>query len=135
MQIIIVALHASICIMYKTRPFIICNYHQTSLISFIQSFMQLLLKKHLLFWQLHLSPELQLLTRIVPCGSQLWEIQHTWSTGTAEVATRTGKFAKTSDKCYTQQQGHSLVTDKYEYCDIYTIENSESGMPRALGTR
>jgi len=27
-------------------------------------------KKHLLFWQLHLSPELQLLTRIVPCGSQ-----------------------------------------------------------------
>ena len=23
--------------------------------------------------------------RIVPCGSQLWAIQHTWSTGTAEV--------------------------------------------------
>jgi len=27
-------------------------------------------KKQLLFWQLHLSPELQLLTRIVSCGSQ-----------------------------------------------------------------
>ena len=52
------------------------------------------LQKHLLFWQLHLSPELQLLSRIVPCGSQLWAIQHTWSTGTAEVATRAGKFAK-----------------------------------------
>jgi len=58
--------------------------------------------------QLHLSPELQLLTRIVPCGSQLWAIQHTWSTGTA-VATKAGKFAKASDKCYTQQKGHSLV--------------------------
>jgi len=70
-------------------------------------------KTHLLFGQLHLSPELQLLTRIVICGSQLWAIQHTWSTGTAEVATRAGKFANTSDKCCTQQKGHSLVTDKY----------------------
>jgi len=62
------------------------------------------------------------LTRIVPCGSQLWAIQHTWSTGTAEVATRAGKFAKASDKCYTQQKGHSLlkqVTDKYEYCSSH----------------
>ena len=48
-------------------------------------------KKHLLFWQLHFSPELQLLNRIVPCGSQLWAIQHTWSTGTAEVVTRAGR--------------------------------------------
>jgi len=63
-------------------------------------------KKDLLFQQLHLSPGLQLLTRIVPCGSysQLWAIQYTWSTGTAEVATRTGKFAKASDKYYTQQR-------------------------------
>ena len=38
-------------------------------------------KKHLLFWQLHLSPELQLLTRIVPCGSQLWAVKHIWSIG------------------------------------------------------
>jgi len=52
-----------------------------------------------------LSTELQLLTRIVPCGSQLWAIQHTWSTGTAEVVTRAGKFDKASDKCYTQQKG------------------------------
>jgi len=37
-----------------------------------------------------LSPDLQLLTRIVPCGSQLWAIQHTWSTGTAEVVTIKG---------------------------------------------
>ena len=44
-----------------------------------------------------------------PWGSQLWAIQHTWSTGTAAVATRTGKFAKALDKCYTQQKGHSLV--------------------------
>jgi len=49
------------------------------------------------------------LTRIVPCGSQLWVIQHTWSTGTAEVVTRAGKFAKASGKCYTQQKGHPLV--------------------------
>ena len=49
--------------------------------------------------------ELQLLTRIVPCGSQLWAVKHTWSTGKAEVATRDGKFAKASDKCYTQQKG------------------------------
>jgi len=58
---------------------------------------------------MHLSPELQLLTRIVPCGSQLWAIQYKWSKGTAEVATRAGKFAKASDKCYTQQNSHSLV--------------------------
>ena len=49
--------------------------------------------------------ELQLLTRIVPCSSQLWAIQHTWSTGTAEVVTSSEKFAKASDKCYTQQEG------------------------------
>ena len=30
-------------------------------------------KMHLVFWQLQLLPELQLLTRIVPCGSQLWQ--------------------------------------------------------------
>jgi len=31
---------------------------------------------------------------ILPSGSQLWQlIQHMWSTGTAEVATRAGKFA------------------------------------------
>jgi len=58
---------------------------------------------------LALSPELPLSIRIVlvPCGSQLaiWAIQHTWSTGTAEVVTRAGKFAKASDKCYTQQKG------------------------------
>jgi len=51
-----------------------------------------------------LSPELQLLT----ANSLLWQpamaIQHTWSTGTAEVATRAGKFAKASDKCDTQQK-------------------------------
>ena len=50
-------------------------------------------KKHLLFWQLHLSPELHLLTR----NSSLWQpamaIRHTWSIGIAEVATRAGKFA------------------------------------------
>ena len=40
-----------------------------------------------------LSTELQMLTRIVPFGSQLWAMQHTWSTGTSEVATRAGKFA------------------------------------------
>ena len=43
--------------------------------------------------QLHLSPELQLLTR----NSSLWQpamaIQHAWSTGAAEVATMAGKFA------------------------------------------
>ena len=33
-------------------------------------------KMHLLFWQLHLLPELQVLTRIVPCGSQLWAVKH-----------------------------------------------------------
>ena len=42
--------------------------------------------------------------RIVPCGSQLWAVKHTWSTGKAEVATRDGKFAKASDKYYTQQK-------------------------------
>jgi len=54
---------------------------------------------------LHLSPELQLLTRIVPCGRQLWAVKHTWSTRKAEVATWDGKFAKVSDKYYTQQKG------------------------------
>ena len=58
----------------------------------------------LLFWQLHLSPELQLLTRIVPCGSQLCAVKYPWSTGKAEVATREGKFAEASDKYYTQQK-------------------------------
>ena len=65
----------------------------------------------------------QLLTRIVPCGSQLWAIQYTWSTGTAAVATRTVKFAKASDKCYTQQKGHSLVTDKYECTAVHMHDN------------
>jgi len=78
----------------------------------------------LLFWQLHLSPELQLLTRIVPCGSQLWAIQHAWSTGTAEVVTRAGKFAKASDKCYTQQKGmHCSLAKSLNYqvnCSIHT---------------
>jgi len=51
------------------------------------------------------------LTRIVPCGSQLWAVKHTWSTGKAAVATKAGKFAKAgklakaSDKCYTPQTG------------------------------
>jgi len=45
-----------------------------------------------------------MLTRIVPCGSQLWAVKHTWSTRKAYVATRAGKFAKASDKCYTQQK-------------------------------
>jgi len=43
--------------------------------------------------------------RIAPCGSQLWAVKHTWSTGKAEVATRDRKFAKASDKYYTQQKG------------------------------
>ena len=43
--------------------------------------------------------------RIVPCGRQLWAVKHTWSTGKAEVATRDGRFAKASDKYYTQQKG------------------------------
>jgi len=42
-------------------------------------------------------------------NSPLWQSavgsKHTWSTGKAEVATRNGKFAKASDKCYTQQKG------------------------------
>ena len=38
------------------------------------------------------------MTRIVPCGSQLWAVKHTWSKGKAEVATRDGKFVKASDK-------------------------------------
>jgi len=45
------------------------------------------------------------LTKIAHCGSQLWAVKHTWSTAKAEVATRDGKFAKASDKCYTQQKG------------------------------
>jgi len=56
---------------------------------------------------LHLSPELKLLTRIVPCGSQLWAIQRTWSAGTAEVATMAGKFGK--HQVYTTK-GHCSVT-------------------------
>ena len=32
-----------------------------------------------------MSPQLQLLTRIFPCGRQQWAIQHTWSTRTAEI--------------------------------------------------
>ena len=43
--------------------------------------------------------------RIVPCGSQLLAVKHTWSTGKAEVAKRDGKFAKASDNYYTQQKG------------------------------
>ena len=50
-------------------------------------------KKHLLFWQLQLLPELQLLTRNSPMWQPAMAIQHTWSTGTAEVATMAGKFA------------------------------------------
>jgi len=48
-------------------------------------------------------------------------IQHTWSTGAAEVATRAGKFAKASDKCYTQQR--ALFTSKdlcHENCSTHT---------------
>ena len=45
------------------------------------------------------------MTRIVPCGSRLWAVKHTWSTGKAEVATRDGNFAKALDKYYTQQKG------------------------------
>jgi len=42
---------------------------------------------------LQLLPELQLLTRNGPLW-QLWQYNtHAWSTGTAEVATRAGKFA------------------------------------------
>ena len=65
-------------------------------------------KKHVILTIAFVTmPELQLLTRlrIVPCGSQLWAVKHTWSTGKAEVATRDAKFAKASDKCYTQQKG------------------------------
>ena len=40
-----------------------------------------------------LSPELQLLTRNSPLWQPATAIQHTWSTGAAEVATRAGKFA------------------------------------------
>ena len=45
------------------------------------------------------------MTRIVPCGSRLWAVKHTRSTGKAEVATRDGNFAKALDKYYTQQKG------------------------------
>jgi len=40
-----------------------------------------------------LLPELQLLTRNSPLWQPAMAIQHTWNTGTAEVATRAGKFA------------------------------------------
>jgi len=52
---------------------------------------------------LHLSQELQL---HVDQNSPLWQpaVKHTWSTRKADVATRAGKFAKASDKCYTQQK-------------------------------
>ena len=45
-------------------------------------------------------------TIIVPHDNQLWAIQCTWiATGTIEFATRAGKIAWTSDKCYMQQKG------------------------------
>ena len=40
------------------------------------------------------------MTSIIPMGSKTH-----WSIGKAEVATRDGKFAKASDKYYTQQKG------------------------------
>ena len=51
------------------------------------------------------------MTRIVPCGSQLWAIQHTWSTGT--VVTRAGKFAKAFAKAFAM-----LYTAKTEVLNI-----------------
>jgi len=45
-------------------------------------------------------------TRIVPHDSQLWAIQCTWpgvATGTIEFATRAGKVAWTSDRCYMKR--------------------------------
>jgi len=42
---------------------------------------------------LHLSPELQLLTRNSPLWQLAMAVQHTWSAGAAEVATRAGNFA------------------------------------------
>ena len=48
-------------------------------------------KNDLLFWQLYLSPELQLWhglrddTSLVPCGNHLWAMQPLWSTATIEI--------------------------------------------------
>ena len=72
----------------------LCNYNDWGEINAQAKGKYITAKKHFLFWKLHLSPDLQLLTGIVPCGSQLWAIQHTWSTGTTAVATRAGKFVR-----------------------------------------
>jgi len=47
-----------------------------------------------------------------------------WSTGTAEVVTRAGKFAKASDKCYTQQKSivplqRALTAVLIRICDLF----------------
>jgi len=77
--------YANMCITYKTRPLIICNYHQTSLISFNHT---IITEKSICYFDNCICHQLlQILTRILPCGSQLWATQHTWSTETAEVAT------------------------------------------------
>jgi len=50
-------------------------------------------KKAFVILQLQLLPELQLWTRNSPLWQPALAIQHTWSTGTAQVATRAVKFA------------------------------------------
>jgi len=50
-------------------------------------------KKAFVILQLQLSPELQLWTRNSPLWQPAMAIRHTWSTGSAEVATRAEKSA------------------------------------------
>jgi len=51
-------------------------------------------KKHLLFWQLQLLPELQLLTRNSPLWQPAMSIQQTWSIGTAELLQGLGSLLR-----------------------------------------
>jgi len=70
-----------------------------------------------------LSPELQLLTRIVPCGSQ-------YNTHGVQEQKLLHKGWKASDKCYTQQKGIvplqralivMLIAVLIPICDLWVV--------------
>ena len=63
--------------------------------------------------------ELKLLTRIVPCGSQLWAIQQTWSTGTAEGQANLLRHQISAVHNERATRWLEQVTDKYGYCSSH----------------
>jgi len=76
--------------MYKTQLAVQCTCHGSHSHIYIYIYIYTA-KNYLLFWQLHLSPELQLWhglrddASLVPCDSHLWAMQPIWSTATIEI--------------------------------------------------